>query len=143
MCARTQHSLSCAAGGGALYYHASSLFEAGDIPIDTLKQVRLAREALLAKKGEQVVLLDVTGLSTVTDYYLIATGNSAPHLKALTNEVEKALGAHGIKCFRRAGEPGSGWIVADYLDFVVHIFTEDLRGYYQIERLWNDAKVIE
>lgn len=89
------------------------------------------------------MLLDVAGLSTVTDYYLIVTGNSTPHLKALTNELEKALSAQGIKCFRRAGEPESGWMVADYLDFVVHIFTAEMREYYQLERLWNDARVIE
>ncbi len=111
--------------------------------IDTLTQARQAREALLAKKAEQVTLLDVTGLSPVTDFYVIATGNSAPHLKALANEVEKALGDEGIKCFRRAGTPDSGWIVADYLDFVVHIFTQDQRDHYQLERLWNDAKLVE
>lgn len=97
----------------------------------------------MAKKGEQIVLLDVSGISPVTDYYLIATGNSAPHLKALAGEVEKALSMHGVRCFRRAGTPDSGWIVADYLDFVVHLFTSDLRDHYQLERLWNDAKVVE
>ncbi|HMP76071.1 MAG TPA: ribosome silencing factor [Kiritimatiellia bacterium] len=106
-------------------------------------QARQAREALLAKKGEQVTLLDVTGLSPVTDFYLIATGNSTPHLKALATEVEKSLAAHGVKCFRRAGTPDSGWIVADYLDFVVHLFTQELRDHYQLERLWSDAKVLE
>lgn len=97
----------------------------------------------MAKKAEQVTLLDVTGLSPVTDYYLIATGNSSPHLKALATEVEKSLSEHGVKCFRRAGTPDSGWIVADYLDFVVHIFTQELRDHYQLERLWNDAKVVD
>lgn len=106
-------------------------------------QARQAREALLAKKGEQVTLLDVSGLSPVTDFYLIATGNSTPHLKALATEVEKSLAVHGVKCFRRAGTPDSGWIVADYLDFVVHLFTQELRDHYQLERLWNDAKVVE
>ena len=88
-------------------------------------------------------MLDVTGLSPVTDYYLIATGTSAPHLKALTHEVEKQLAARGVHCFRRAGTPESGWIVADYLDFVIHLFTEEQRARYQLERLWNDAKVVE
>lgn len=88
-------------------------------------------------------MLDVTGLSPVTDYYVIVTGNSSPHLKALLAEVEKALREHGVRCFRSAGTPESGWIVADYLDFVVHVFTAELRDYYQLERLWNDAKVVE
>ena len=79
----------------------------------------------------------------MTDYYLIVTGNSAPHLKALVTEVEKSLAVEGVRCFRRAGTPDSGWIVADYLDFVVHIFTQDLREHYQLERLWNDARIID
>lgn len=115
----------------------------GERTIETLTQVRHAREALLAKKAEQVALLDVSGLSPVTDYYLIATGTSSPHLKALAAEVEKALAERGIKCYRRAGTPDSGWIVADYLDFVVHLFTQELRDHYQLERLWNDARTVE
>jgi ribosome-associated protein len=97
---------------------------------------------LLAKKAEHVTLLDVTGISPVTDFYIIATGTSPPHLKALADELEKSLGAAGAACYRRAGTPDSGWIVADYLDFVVHIFTQEQRDHYQLERLWNDAKPV-
>jgi ribosome-associated protein len=88
-------------------------------------------------------LLDVTGLSPVTDFYLIATGNSTPHLKALAGEVANVMEKHGVTCYRHAGTPDSGWIVADYLDFVVHLFTAERRDYYQLERLWRDAKVVE
>ena len=94
-------------------------------------------------KGEDVVILDVHGLSSVTDYYLIATGNSSPHLKALATEVENAMESAGRTCYRRAGKPESQWVVADYLDFVVHIFTSETRGHYALERLWNDARVVE
>jgi ribosome-associated protein len=90
-----------------------------------------------------VVLLDVKGISPVTDFFVIATGTSTPHLKALANELEKSLGDVGAHCYRRAGTPESGWIVADYLDFVVHIFTQEQRDYYQLERLWNDATPVK
>ena len=78
-------------------------------------------------------------LSGVTDFYLVATGLNPPHLKAMANELEKALARDGADCFRRAGIPESGWIVADYLDAVVHLFSPDVRAYYALERLWSDA----
>ena len=93
--------------------------------------------------GENVVILDVHGLSTITDYYVIVTGTSSPHLKALATEVEHALEAEGRPCYRRAGKPESHWIVADYLDFVVHILMPEARKYYALERLWNDAREVE
>lgn len=96
----------------------------------------------MAKKAEDVVILDVRGLSSVTDYYLVATGTSSPHLKALVVETERALEAAGRRCYRRAGTPESQWIVADYVDLVVHIFAPDPRAYYALERLWNDAREV-
>jgi ribosome-associated protein len=88
-------------------------------------------------------VLDVRQLSNVTDFYLIVTGNNSPHIKALATEVERTLKADGANCYRRAGSPDSKWIVCDYIDFVVHIFGKEAREYYAIERLWNDAKIVE
>ncbi len=86
-----------------------------------------------------MVVLDVRKLSTVTDYYLIATGNNSPHLKALGTDMDKALDAEGAHRFRRSGTPESGWMVSDYLDVVVHIFNREQRARYALEQLWNDA----
>jgi ribosome-associated protein len=105
--------------------------------------VNKAREALAAKKGEDLAVLDVRDLSNVTDYYLIVTGNNSPHLKALATEVERTLKDVGSNCYRRAGSTESKWIVCDYIDFVVHIFSAEMRAYYALERLWNDAKRVE
>ena len=80
------------------------------------------------------------GISGVTDYYLLATGNSPPHLKALAVEIARELDSVGVHCYRRAGTPDSQWIVADYLDIVIHIFSPATRLYYDLERLWSDAK---
>ncbi|MCX6995657.1 MAG: ribosome silencing factor [Kiritimatiellaeota bacterium] len=98
-----------------------------------------AREALLAKKGENPVLLDVRGLSSITDYYLIVTGLNTPHLKALLEDLEREFEQAGRRCARRSGKPESGWMVADYLDVVIHIFSAQHRGYYALEELWSDA----
>ena len=109
------------------------------ITIETLSKIREARNALDAKKGEDIKVLDVRGLSGITDYYVIATGNSSPHLKALLGEVEKVLGLLGVRCHRRAGTAESRWMVADYHDFVVHVLSPDQRERYALEQLWKDA----
>ena len=104
---------------------------------------KVAREALLDKKAVNVLVLDVRGISDVTDYFVIATGNSHPHLKALMSECERVLQATRSRAFRVSGKPESGWLVADYWDVVVHIFTPDARGFYGLEALWKDAKIVE
>jgi ribosome-associated protein len=98
---------------------------------------------VLSKKGEDVVLLDVRGLSTVTDYYLIATASNTPHVKALATEIERELEKEGVRCYRIAGSPDSEWVVVDYFDAVIHIFTAKTREYYALEQLWSDAKRVE
>lgn len=96
-----------------------------------------------AKKGEDVLILDVRKLSTVTDYYILATGNNPPHLRALIDEVERMAKEAGRACYRRSGGGSdSEWRVDDYLDFVVHIFSPATRRYYELERLWKDAGVV-
>jgi len=107
-----------------------------------LEIARLAREALLSKKGEDIVILDVRGLSSVTDYYVIATAQSPPQIKAMATELDHVLQSLGCRCYRRSGTAESQWIVADYLDAVVHIFSQELRSFYALEKLWSDAKQI-
>ena len=101
-----------------------------------------ARASLLQKKGRDPVILDVRGLNDVTDYMIIVTGENTPHIKALCEEVEKKLAEMGTVKHRRAGHEDSGWVVLDYLDFMVHILTRQLREYYALEDLWSDARVI-
>ena len=89
------------------------------------------------------MILDVRNLSSVTDYYLICSGNSAPHLRALAEDVDVTLKHEGFACFRKSGTPDSGWMVVDYVDVVVHVFSAETRAYYDLERLWKDAKRVE
>ena len=91
------------------------------------------------RKGLAPVLLDVRELSTVTDYFLIVTGSSTPHLKALFNEVQLKLKEAGVHWYRRAGDLEGGWLVIDYVDVIIHIFAEEKRRYYGIEALWAQA----
>ena len=109
------------------------------IAIETLELVRIAKQAVEDKKGQDLAILDVRCLSNVTDYYLICSGSSAPHLKALAEMVELTLKKEGQRVYRKAGTPDSGWMAADYVDMVVHIFSTEARDYYSLEQLWNDA----
>lgn len=102
-----------------------------------------AGQILEGKKAEQLLVLDVRKVSSVTDFFLIATGTSAPHLKALAEEVDVRLKAEGVRSYRHSGESESGWIVLDYVDLVVHLFTPEVRSYYDLERLWKDAPRLE
>ena len=100
---------------------------------------RRARLAIESKKGENILLLDVRGLSEITDFFLLVSASSPPHLKAMANEVQVALKKDGFPCYRRAGTPESGWIVLDYVDLVIHILSAEARDYYEIESLWAQA----
>jgi len=102
-----------------------------------------ARRAFIEKKGEAIDLLDVKDLTGVTDYYLIASGSSAPHLKAMFNEVLHVLKNDGVRCYRKCGDPECGWLVIDYIDVVIHIFSVEARQYYAIEELWGEAPRVE
>lgn len=110
---------------------------------DSLAVAQLARKALLDKKGVDPLVLDVRSLSSVADYYVIVTGTSAPHLKAMAEELRHQLLAAGADRKRQGGEPNSGWLVVDYLDVVVHLFLPHTREYYALEDLWSDAKRVE
>jgi ribosome-associated protein len=107
--------------------------------MESIDMVHQVREALLSKKGEGIVVLDVRNLSPVTDYYVVVSGVSAPQLKAMSNAVQRQLRDAGVHHSRKSGAPDDGWVVLDYLDVVIHIFLNELREYYSIEELWAGA----
>ena len=102
------------------------------------------RAALDAKKGENIVVLRIADVSSVADYMVLCSGLNNPHLRALGDEVAKQLrqDVPPVAAHRRAGSADSGWIVLDYVDVVVHLFTPQMRGYYALEQLWKDAPVV-
>lgn len=105
---------------------------------------RMAAEAIHDKKGLDVVLLDVAELLSITDIFVIATGTSNIHVRALADGVEEALaGSASRKPLRREGVDQATWILLDYGDVVVHLFQPEIRDFYGLERLWADAPVIE
>jgi len=86
------------------------------------------------------VILDLQGISSFTDYFVICSGTSEPHLKAIAGEIEDRLkDEHGIRAVSVDGFPASQWIVLDYLQVIVHVFRQEKREFYSLEDLWGDA----
>ncbi len=100
----------------------------------------LCATAAADKKAENIVALDLRGISTFTDFFVICSGTSEPHLKAIASEIEDRLRKdHNTRPNAVDGYPLSQWIVVDYGDVVVQIFHQNKRDYYSLEELWNDA----
>jgi ribosome-associated protein len=99
--------------------------------------------AASSKKAERIVILDVSKQLVITDHFLICSGNTDRQVKTIADEVERALSTGGVKPYRREGEREGRWVLLDYVDFVVHVFHKEDREYYDLERLWADAPVIE
>ena len=104
------------------------------------KNLRTACDALLDKKATDLKLLYFGDTSPLTDCFIIATGTSDPHLKALRDNLEKTLKDSNIELFSRDRFQPSGWLVLDAIDFVVHLFSKEQRENYALENLWKDAR---
>ncbi|MCB0872261.1 MAG: ribosome silencing factor [Actinobacteria bacterium] len=98
-----------------------------------------AAAAAAEKKARDIVLLDMRELVDYTDYMVICTGSTPRQTKAITEEVRKQLKAEGYSARRVEGEPEAEWILMDYVDIVVHVFTPESREFYRLDRLWNEA----
>jgi ribosome-associated protein len=108
--------------------------------MDAKKLAQLCRDLAENKKAENVVVLDVSKLSSVTDYFVIASGTSDPHLRAIESEVlDRLHDEHGIKPNITEGSSSGNWMVADFFDVIVHIMKPEVRERYDLEGLWGDA----
>ena len=105
-----------------------------------LTLAKQCREIIENKKAEDVVVLDLREVTSVADYFVICSGTSEPHLKALADTLTTDLRAHGFRPNNQAGDAASRWIVLDYGDVLVHIFHPEMRGRYSLDHLWGDAK---
>ena len=102
------------------------------------KAQRAARAAL-DRKALDLVVLDVQALSSVTDYFLVCSGRSTTHLASITEAIRTELKQDGVRPLHAEGATESGWVLLDYGDVLMHVFLEDTRAYYALERLWGDA----
>lgn len=108
---------------------------------DSLRpELRTAVEAAQDKKASAVTVLGLEGLGAFTDSFLLCTGFSARQVEAICDEIEQRLGGLGVRLAHREGGPGAEWLLLDFGSFVVHVFTERARRFYDLERLWRAAR---
>ena len=103
----------------------------------------LLAKAVDSKKGQDILVLETEGVTTLADYFVLCTGTSAPQLKALADAAEKAMKDNGVLPHHIEGHRGGTWILQDYGDVVLHLFSAEAREFYDLDRLWQDAKILD
>ena len=112
--------------------------------MDSKKLAQLCRDYADNKKAENIAVLDVRKLSSVTDFFVIVTGTSQPHLRAIAEEISSRLrDDHNLRPARAEGASGGMWMVMDYFDVIVHVMHTEARARYDLEGLWGDAKPLK
>jgi ribosome-associated protein len=107
----------------------------------TRQQVTLAVQAIESKKGESIVILEMDrNAGAFTDYFVLCTGTNPRQIQAISDDIEKRLAEHGTRPNSLEGYNQAEWVLLDYVDFVVHIFSERARQFYDLERLWKSAR---
>ena len=108
--------------------------------MDSKKLAQLCRDFADNRKAENIVILDVRDLSSVTDYFVIASGTSATHLRAIVDEITDELREeYEVRPIRKDGSTQGAWVVLDFFDVIVHVMRQDVRERYDLEGLWGDA----
>jgi ribosome-associated protein len=114
------------------------------VTAETLRpELHWAIEAAQDKKAAAITLLDMSGLGAFTEAFLLCTGFSTPQVEAIAEAVERKLREQGLRPIHREGRQGAEWVLLDYGRFLVHVFTERQRLYYDLERLWRAARRID
>jgi ribosome-associated protein len=106
---------------------------------DSLDRALAAARAASDKLAEDLLILDVQSVIGITDYFVICSGRNERQVQTIIEEIEKRLATEGVKPLRREGEHQHRWVLLDYGDFIAHVFHEEERQYYELERLWKDA----
>ena len=110
--------------------------------METEKIMSIAANALNNKKAQELNVLKISDLTVLTEYFVLATAPSSPHVRALCDEVEEKLEEAGLKPDHIEGR-ATGWIVLDYGSVIVHIFTRDQRAFYDLDRMWADGETVD
>lgn len=111
--------------------------------LDAKELTKLAVKALEEKKGEDIRIIDIRNVSILADYFIIADGNNANQVQAMADNVEEELTKAGHECRQIEGYNTASWILMDYGDIIVHVFSREDRLFYDLERIWRDGKQIE
>ncbi len=109
---------------------------------ETKKRLNKLAQIIYDKKGFNIFVLDVNGISTITDYLIIAEGNIDRHIQAIAQEILEEMKEEKEIPLHVEGMQDGDWVVIDYLDVIIHLFIPQLREKYQLEKLWNDGKIV-
>ena len=104
---------------------------------------QIACKAIDDKKGQDNKVIDIHNVSVIADYFVIASGTNSNQVQAIVDNVEEQLGRAGFEAKQIEGNRNSSWILMDYGDVIVHVFDEENRLFYDLERIWRDGKVLE
>ena len=110
---------------------------------NALKFAKIAIEALEDKKAEYIKVIDISEVSVIADYFIIAGGNNPSQIQALSNNVEEKLGRAGCPAKQIEGYDTANWVLLDFGDIIVHIFDKENRLLYDLERIWRDGKQVD
>ncbi len=110
---------------------------------NSIEMAKLAIDALEDKKAEDIKVIDISEVSVLADYFIIAGGNNSSQIQALCNNVEEKLGRAGFNCRQIEGYDTANWILMDFGDVIIHIFDKENRLLYDLERIWRDGKIID
>lgn len=111
--------------------------------MDSMELIRFAAKLLDKKKATDITVLDIQNVTSLGDYFLIASGSSTTQVKALAGELEGRLSEQGLEPRRVEGESSAMWVLLDYNDVIIHIFYHETREFYCLERLWADAPKLD
>lgn len=109
---------------------------------DALSVAELVVDAASDKKAQDIVLLDVRGVASFTDYFVICSGSSERQLRAIADAIDEELSKRGVEPYKREGTPADGWVLLDYSDVVVHLFAPEQRSFYGLEKLWERGRIV-
>ena len=109
----------------------------------SLETALFAVKAMDSKKGIDIQVIEISDISVLADYMVIATGSSSTHVKALADEVEYQLDKAGVSVSHIEGYRSNSWILLDYIDVIVNVFSEEARQFYDLDRLWQDGKPVD
>ena len=111
--------------------------------MEPIKMAEIAVKALDRKKASDLSVIRIDDISTLADYFVIASASSSTQLKALADEVEYELEQQGVNCHHREGMQSAEWILLDYGDIIVHVFIKDSRAFYNLDKMWSDGEEID
>ena len=107
------------------------------------KMAKIAWEALDERKGEDIKIIDISEISVLADYFIIANGTNENQVKAMVQNVEDKLAENGYEAKQREGYGLGNWVLLDFGNIIVHVFDKENRLFYDLERIWRDGKTIE